>query len=250
MTRPVAAPKARAKFARRRAGSGRITANGSGQRQQPPQLSGIETRGDTLPALILNALEQTQAIIGIVDGHIVHWSRGAERLYGWTASEAIGRRARDLLKQKNVDESKTGAEKPERGEIWHGAFSRAHKDGRELAIAARCVSRCNLNGQAAVIELDDLVEPAGRAVHPESTRAGKTEADCGPTQRIVHDFNNLLGIITLNLELARERAAAGGEVREMIEEALDAAWQGSELTGHLAAAARRQPVQPEPTGSR
>jgi two-component system cell cycle sensor histidine kinase/response regulator CckA len=175
----------------------------------------------------------------MVDGRIVHWSRGAELLYGWTADEAIGRAARDLLKQKNADGTEASAAEPERGEIWNGAFSRAHKDGRELAIAARCVSRCEFDGRAAVIELDDLVE---RAALAGSTQACQSEAGGGPTRRIVHDFNNLLGIITLNLELARERAAAGGEVREMIEEALDAAWQGSKLTGRLAEVARRQPA--------
>jgi PAS domain-containing protein len=98
MTRLVAAPKARAKLAGQRAGIGRITTNGFGRRQKPQQRSGIGADGDALSALILDALEQTQAIIGTVEGRIVHWSRGAELLYGWTAHEAIGRRARDLLK--------------------------------------------------------------------------------------------------------------------------------------------------------
>jgi PAS domain S-box-containing protein len=252
MTRPVAAPKARAKLAGRRTGSGRVAPQGVERRQKPQQRSGIEARGDPLPALILNALEQTQAIIGIVDGRIVHWSRGDELLYGWTASEAIGRRAQDLLKQKNAAGSKAGAAKPARGAIRDGAVSRAHKDGRELAIAARCVSRCDFNGRAAIIELDDLIEPTGHAAPPASAPVRQSDADGDPTGRIVHDFNNLLGIITLNLELAltRERTTPGGELREMIEEALDAAWQSSELTGHLAAVARRRPLQPEPAERR
>jgi hypothetical protein len=61
----------------------------------------------------------------------------------------------------------------------------------------------------------------------------RDEAGRAPTDRVAHDFNNLLGIITLNLELARARAG-DGELREMIEEALGAAWRGSELTRHLA----------------
>ena len=30
-------------------------------------------------------------------GTITYWSRGAERLYGWTREEAIGRSSHDLL---------------------------------------------------------------------------------------------------------------------------------------------------------
>src|SRR3954452_10355062 len=215
MTRPVAAPKGHAKLAGRRAGIGRIATQGFERRQKPQQQSGSGTRGDPPPASILNALEQTQAIIGMVDGCIIHWSRGAERLYGWTANEAIGRRAHDLLKQKNADRSEAGAGRPERGAIRDGAVSRAHKDGRELTIAARCLLHCDFNGRAAVIELDDLIEPTWHTEPPGSALARQTEPVGDPARRIVHDFNNLLGIITLNLELAliRERAAVSGKLR-------------------------------------
>ena len=103
------------------------------------------------------------------------------------------------------------------------------------AIAARR----DFDSRATVIELNDLIDPAGRRPEAQPTPVEQIEANGSPTRRIAHDFNNLLGIITLNLELARERA--GGEVREMIDEALDAAWQGSELAGHLAGFAWSRP---------
>lgn len=256
MTRPLAAFGARTEFADWRAGSGRALTDSSRPQRKPRQRSGIGTGGNALPALIiLNVLEQTQAIIGTVEGRIVHWSQGAERLYGWTMEEAVGRRPRELLKQKRADGSEPSTTGPECGGIWNGEFRRAHKDGRELTIAARRVSRCDYDGRAVVIELDDLVERAERyappdPARPESSQSDRSGADGCPTRRIVHEFNNLLGIITLNLELARERAAAGSEVREMIEEALDAAWQGSELTGRLSDLTRRRPAQTGATDGR
>jgi PAS domain S-box-containing protein len=189
--------------------------------------------------MILNALEQTQAIIGIVDGRIVHWSRGAERLYGWTADEAIGSCARDLLKQKNAGASEASGGERDRYETWKAEVGRARKDGRELTIVAHCISRRDPGGRATVIELDNSIELAGRTADPQPTRVPQKEANGFPPRRIVHDFNNLLGIITLNLELARERAANGGEFHKMIDEALEAAWQGSELTSRLADLAPR-----------
>jgi len=195
--------------------------------------------------MILNALEQTQAVIGIIDGCIVHWSPGAERLYGWTANEVIGSRAQDLLQQKGAGAAQVSAmeaDRPETGKpgIWNAEFSRAHKDGRELAIAAYRVTHRDRGGQATIIELNDLIEPAEHTREAQPTPVRQTEANGCPPRRMAHDFNNLLGIITLNLELARERAG-GGEVRDMIDEALDAAWQGSELTRNLADLARCQP---------
>jgi hypothetical protein len=69
----------------------------------------------------------------------------------------------------------------------------------------------------------------------------QNEANGCLPQRIAHDVKNMLGVITLNLELARECAATGGELRKMIDEALAAAWQGSELTSRLADPVRHPP---------
>jgi His Kinase A (phospho-acceptor) domain len=101
-------------------------------------------------------------------------------------------------------------------------------------------ARRNPSGRATVTVLDNLIEPGGHTPEAQPTRVEQSEASGCPTRRMAHDFNNLLGIITLNLELARERAG-GGEVREMIDEALDAAWRGTKLTGRLADFARSQP---------
>ena len=100
----------------------------------------------------------------------------------------------------------------------------------------------DVSGRATVIELDSLIEPAECDAHSPASRIQQPEANNCSTHRIAHDFKNLLGIITLNLELARECAASGGELRKMIDEALAAAWQGSELTSCLAASTGRQPV--------
>ncbi|MGD9616316.1 MAG: PAS domain S-box protein [Alphaproteobacteria bacterium] len=238
MKPPTTTPMAQGGFADQRAGSGRIVKNRPRSRRQPQQRSGVEARRNTLhPLTILNGLEQTQAIIGIVDGSIVHWSRGAERLYGWTANEAIGRCARDLLRQKRAGGSEASAPPPNHCGIWKTEFRRAHKDGHRLTVAAHGMTQPDVSGRIAVIEIDTLVEPAERA-DPQSIPTHPTEAKGCPIGRIAHDFNNLLGIIALNLELARERAGDG--VREMIDEALDAAWQGSKLTSRLAALAQRR----------
>src|SRR4051812_41353863 len=96
-----------------------------------------------------------------------------------------------------------------------------------------------LRARVGRITINSPIEPAEHTPDPQPNWVRQTEANGCPPRRIVHDFNNLLGIITLNLELARERAASGGEVRKMIDEALDAAWQGAELTSRLADMAPR-----------
>src|SRR5581483_3743385 len=58
------------------------------------------------------------------------------------------------------------------------------------------------------------------------------------TGGIAHDFNNLLGIIIGNLDLARDHAGAAAQ--EALDEVLEAALRGTELTQRLLAFARRQ----------
>jgi PAS domain S-box-containing protein len=72
----------------------------------------------------------------------------------------------------------------------------------------------------------------------------KMEAIGNLTGGMAHDFNNLLGIIVGNLDLARDRVGDNEELREIVGEALDAAWRGADLTRRLLAFARRQPLRP------
>ncbi len=76
-------------------------------------------------------------------------------------------------------------------------------------------------------------------------QAQKMEAIGNVTGGMAHDFNNLLGVIIGNLDLIEESMLRpGGDAKELIEEALDAAMRGAELTRSLLAFARRQALRP------
>jgi signal transduction histidine kinase/DNA-binding response OmpR family regulator len=76
-------------------------------------------------------------------------------------------------------------------------------------------------------------------------QAQKMEAIGQLTGGISHDFNNLLAVIVANLELTRE-SVTDTEALTSIDEALDAALRGADLTQRLLAFAKRQSLQPEP----
>src|SRR5262249_42880881 len=72
----------------------------------------------------------------------------------------------------------------------------------------------------------------------------KTEAIGNFASGLAHEFNNLLDVIIANLGLAREHAGGDEELRDIVGEALEAAWRGAELTRRLLALARRQELRP------
>jgi signal transduction histidine kinase len=84
-----------------------------------------------------------------------------------------------------------------------------------------------------------------RATSDQLRQAQKMEAIGNLTGGMAHDFNNLLGIVIGNLDILVERRNTDPEVRELAGEALDAALRGADLTKHLLAFARRQPLQPQ-----
>jgi PAS domain S-box-containing protein len=72
----------------------------------------------------------------------------------------------------------------------------------------------------------------------------KMEAIGNLTGGMAHDFNNLLGVIVGNLDVARGQICDSDDLHELVNEALDAAWRGADLTRRLLAFARRQPLRP------
>ena len=83
-----------------------------------------------------------------------------------------------------------------------------------------------------------------RHTEEQLQQAQKMEAVGNLTGGLAHDFNNLLGVIIGNLDLLRDTPSGDPDADEFINEALNAALRGADLTRRLLAFARRQPLQP------
>ncbi len=92
-----------------------------------------------LAALRLAAIVESSddAIIGkTLEGTIVDWNIGAERLYGYTATEVIGRPISVLIPEDRPDELPAIIERLKRGErIDHFETERITKDGRRISVS-------------------------------------------------------------------------------------------------------------------
>ncbi|HEY2396344.1 MAG TPA: ATP-binding protein [Rudaea sp.] len=78
-------------------------------------------------------------------------------------------------------------------------------------------------------------------------RAQKMEAVGQLTGGLAHDFNNILGAIIGNLDIARENIAPESAASGYCDAALDAALSAAELVKRLLAFSRRQPLHPQAT---
>ena len=100
---------------------------------------------------LVSTIDLAAVFVRELDGRIRFWSRGCERLYGWTAAEALGRSSHALLDTVfPVPLAEIEATLIERGE-WQGDVLHRRRDGRVLTVSLRKVLRRETDGQPAGI---------------------------------------------------------------------------------------------------
>jgi two-component system sensor kinase FixL len=98
------------------------------------------------------ALERTQAMVRSLDGTITHWSLGMQRLYGYSAGDAIGRRSQDLLRTEFPRPAKEIEGELLQKEHWSGELTNYRNDGTHVCVASQCSLWRNV-GADVVIEV-------------------------------------------------------------------------------------------------
>ena len=108
---------------------------------------------------LAHALENAQVFIRDGDGRIRIWTRGAERLYGYTKDEAVGRFSQELLQvqfPRSVQDIQR--ELLVSGE-WHGELRQRHKNGGWLTIRSDWTVHRREGAQFVVVEANtDVTE--------------------------------------------------------------------------------------------
>jgi PAS domain S-box-containing protein len=89
---------------------------------------------------------------------ITYWSKGAEKLYGYTSEEAIGRVNHDLLQTRGQIAMQDIERLIVQQGSWHGELNHITRDGREIVVDSRIV-RVNYDGELYALETNrDITE--------------------------------------------------------------------------------------------
>jgi PAS domain S-box-containing protein len=110
-------------------------------------------------------LEQTHDAILVwrLPGTIVYWNRGAERLYGFSRAEAIGRASHDLLRTEHPMPWQRVETLIERDGTWTGELTHTTRDGRKVVVDSRHVLVREPDGRKLVLETNRDVTDRKRA---------------------------------------------------------------------------------------
>jgi PAS domain S-box-containing protein len=192
------------------------------------------------------------AIIGRdLDGRIVSWNAAAERLYGYTAAEAIGQHTFLITPPELRPEIERTRKLIRQGEpvpIHEGVG--LTKDGRRIDVSLSRFpikdDRGNIIGAATFardITERKLAEEARNQLEAQLRESQKLEAIGTLAGGIAHDFNNILGAIIGNAALAQRDVGAGHRALVSLEEIYSASQRAKNLVQQILAFSRKQPQQ-------
>jgi two-component system, LuxR family, sensor kinase FixL len=104
---------------------------------------------------VLATLDVAATIVRDLDGTIHVWSPGAERLYGWSRNEAVGRRSHDLLATPLPQPLEAVQAALLADGAWHGELQHRTRDGRTLFVASHWALQRTRDGRPShVVEIN------------------------------------------------------------------------------------------------
>jgi PAS domain S-box-containing protein len=197
--------------------------------------------------IVAHALD---AIIQVNErGEVVEWNQQAEAIFGWSREEALDRPITELYLLPGYTPRYIAMnERLWRGEKIDGErfeFEALRKDGKRIKAEVSMTGVRRSGGNLFYLFLRDITQKL--AAEEQLRQSQKMEAIGQVTGGIAHDFNNMLTVITGTIDILAEGVAdqpALAAIAKLIGEAAD---RGAELTGHLLAFSRKQPLQPRET---
>ncbi len=211
-----------------------ITASAELQLAQARLAAIVESSEDAIISKTLKGVVQT-------------WNKGAERVYGYSTVEMVGRPMSMLLPPDRPDEEATILERLGRGErVDHFETARMRKDGTRIEVSLTISPVYDPEGCviAASHVARDITEQ--RRIESQRLHTQKLESLGVLAGGIAHDFNNLLTGILGNATLVMEDLAPSNPNHSVLGECVLAAERAAQLTRQLLAYAGKGRFVTEP----
>ncbi|MFN8361918.1 MAG: PAS domain S-box protein [Candidatus Kapaibacterium sp.] len=183
---------------------------------------------DIVPdAIIVRNLEDT----------IISWSKGAEQMYGFTAREAVGTFAPELIGTGDIDDFYAARKVLFADGNWTGEFLQKTKAGKIILVQSRWkLVRNTANEPISVLVTNtDITEK--KSLEKQLFRAQRLESIGTLASGIAHDLNNILTPVVLGMELIK-LTTADEPTRKRIDTIISTVQRGSGLIGQVLSFAR------------
>jgi PAS domain S-box-containing protein len=205
-----------------------------------------------------NLLDQSHDAIFVWEfsGGITFWNRGAERLYGFSREEAMGRSSHAVLRTEHPQPTPIFEAGLERDGEWSGELTQTTRDGRRILVESRQALMQDSDGRRLVLETNrDITdrkraEEAVRQAQAELAHVARVTTLGEMAASIAHEVDQPLSGVVINAN-ASLRFLTGpmqdlDEVRDGLQAIARDGRRASDVIGRIRALARRATTEKGP----
>ncbi|MBD2093809.1 response regulator [Trichocoleus sp. FACHB-591] len=144
-------------------------------------------------------------VVQDLDSQIVFWNQGAERLYGWLASEVIGKNVNEFLPQAALPRFLQDLTWLQEHREWQGALNQVTKTGKAIVVASRWTLVQDESGQPKSILMVNTDITEQKKLEAQFLRSQRLESVGTLASGIAHDLNNSLAPILMSVQLLEKK---------------------------------------------
>jgi PAS domain S-box-containing protein len=188
-------------------------------------------------------------IVRDLESRIQFWNKGAERIYGWKANEAIGQDLRSLLYKEISPQTETAYSTVLAQGEWQGELRKVTKTGKEVITASRWTLVKEETGNPKFILSVDTDITDKKLLEAQFLRAQRLESLGTLASGIAHDMNNILTpILAVSQLLPLKLSKPDRHTQQLLQMLQESAKRGADLVKQILSFARgaegeRTPIQ-------
>jgi len=153
-------------------------------------------------------------IVRDLEHRVLYWNRSAERIYGWTAAEAKGRKVTQM-QMLDLAAFEVGMRAVmARGE-WVGELVQTRRDGERLTAECRWTLVRDDDGNPKSVLAINTDITASKKLESQILRSQRMESIGSLAGGIAHDLNNTLAPILMTVSLMRSMETDGARSEDL-----------------------------------
>jgi len=148
-------------------------------------------------------LDQAQDAILVRDleQNILFWNKGAEKIYGWSAEDVVGKNAEELLYKEHSPQFDAARQAIIQAGEWKGEMHQVRRDGTAITVESRWTLVRDEEGRPKSILIINTDVTEKKRMESQFLRAQRMESIGTLAGGIAHDLNNVLSPILMAIDM-------------------------------------------------